>query len=69
MALPITNLLKTKGEDKPKPSQSLKWTLECQAAFEKLKTVVCSRAVLKHPDPNESFIIQADGNEVAVGKL
>lgn len=33
VALLITNLLKMKGEKKPKPSQPLKWTLECQAAF------------------------------------
>ncbi|XP_070797140.1 uncharacterized protein [Pituophis catenifer annectens] len=37
IALPITNLLKTKGEVRPKPSQPLEWTMECQAAFEKLK--------------------------------
>ncbi|XP_070800866.1 uncharacterized protein [Pituophis catenifer annectens] len=37
ISLPITNLLKTKGEGKLKPSQPLKWTMKCQAAFEKLK--------------------------------
>lgn len=33
IAFPITNLLKMKGEDKSKPSQLLKWILECQAAL------------------------------------
>lgn len=33
----ITNLLNTKGKNKPKPGQPLKWIMECQAAFEKLK--------------------------------
>lgn len=37
IALPINNLIKTRAGDKPKPSQLVKWTMECQATFEKLK--------------------------------
>lgn len=33
-ALPITNLLKTKGVTMARPTQPLKWSLECQVAFE-----------------------------------
>lgn len=38
IALPITELLKIdKGGEKLRPSQPLNWTMECQAAFEKLR--------------------------------
>lgn len=65
IALPITNLLRTKGVDKPKPSQPLKWNMECQTAFEKLKMLFSSQLVLKQ-DPEKPFIIQADSSDVAV---
>lgn len=51
IALPIMNLLKTKGGDKPKPSQPLKWSMECQAMFELFKCLFAAEPVLKHPDP------------------
>lgn len=51
---------------KPKPGQPLNWSLKCQAAFEKLKHLFAVELVLKHPDPDETFAIQADASDVAV---
>ncbi|XP_058041925.1 uncharacterized protein LOC131199783 [Ahaetulla prasina] len=69
IALPITNLLKTKGDTKPKPSLPLEWTMECQAAFEKLKRLFAAEPILKHPDMDVPFVIQADASDVAVGAV
>lgn len=70
IALPITNLPKTKrGGDKPKPGQPLKWTMECQVAFEKLKRLFSTEPVLNHLDPEQPFTIQAEAKDVAVGAL
>ncbi|XP_070800868.1 uncharacterized protein [Pituophis catenifer annectens] len=37
IALPLTNLLRTKGPDVPRLKQRLEWTEDCQRAFETLK--------------------------------
>lgn len=67
--LPITNLLKTKREGKLKLTQPLKWTMECQAAFVKLKSLFPAEPVLKYPYPNTPFVIQADASDMAVGSV
>lgn len=67
LALPIMNLPKMKGEAKPRPSQPLNWSLECQAAFKKLKRLFTAEPALKHPDLDESFVIQADASDMAMG--
>ncbi|XP_060539362.1 queuine tRNA-ribosyltransferase catalytic subunit 1 isoform X1 [Pantherophis guttatus] len=69
ITLPITNLLKTKGEVKPNPSRALEWTMDCQAAFEKLKRLFAAEPILKHPDMEEPFVVQADTSDVAVGAV
>lgn len=69
ITLPITNLLRTKREDKLKPRQPLKWNMECQVAFEKLKKFFSAEPVFKHPDPDKPFVIQADTSDVAVGAV
>lgn len=38
IALPITNVLKTGKGVKPRLSQPLNWTVECQVALKSLKT-------------------------------
>lgn len=38
--------------------------MECQAVFEKLKWSFAAEPVLKHPEPNAPFIIQADMSDV-----
>lgn len=55
----ITNLLKTKGEGKP-----LKWTMECQVEFEKLKCLFSAEPVLEHP--NQMCSLSSNASDVAV---
>lgn len=44
--------------------------MECQVAFEKLlKRLFMAELVLKHPNPEEPFIIQADASDVVVGAM
>uniref|UniRef100_A0A670Z7K1 Integrase catalytic domain-containing protein n=1 Tax=Pseudonaja textilis TaxID=8673 RepID=A0A670Z7K1_PSETE len=69
---PYHELAKNKsggGGGKSKPRQPLIWTMECQAAFEKLKRLFSAEPVLKHPDPKQPFVIQADASDVAVGAV
>lgn len=69
IALPITNLLKTKREGKPKPSQRLKQSMECEAVFETLKWLFAAELVLQHPDPNTPFVIQGDASDLVMGAV
>lgn len=68
--MPITELLKTgKVGAKLQSSQPLEWTLECQGAFEKLKWLFTEELVLKHHNPKEPFVIQADASNVVMGAI
>lgn len=40
-----------------------------QAGFENLKWLFAAEPALKHPNPDESFVIQADTSDVAVGTV
>lgn len=40
--------------------------MESQAAFKKTQAPFMAELVLKNPDPNGSFVIQADANYVGV---
>lgn len=66
ITLPIMNFLKIKGERKPKLSQPLKWTVECQAAFKKLKQLFTAEPMLRHPNPDTPFVIQAYASDMAI---
>ncbi|KAK9400665.1 hypothetical protein NXF25_011379 [Crotalus adamanteus] len=70
VALPLTQLLRTKhNTGKPRPKQPLEWTMACQQAFEKLKSLFAQGPLLAHPDPDKPFIVQADASDVAVGAI
>lgn len=43
--------------------------MECQPAFEKLKHLSAAEPVLKYPDLDKPFVIQADASNVAVGAM
>lgn len=47
---------------KPKLSQPQNWSIECQAVFEKLKWLSAAELVLKHPNPDETFVIKRCGS-------
>lgn len=61
IALPLTDLLHTKGSVTPvKPRQCIIWTTECQKAFDTLKTLFAQEPILQHPNQNKPFIVQTD---------
>lgn len=43
------------------------WTNECENAFVDLKSKLCSYPVLTFPRLGESFVVEVDGSDVAVG--
>ncbi|XP_026540034.1 vomeronasal type-2 receptor 26-like [Notechis scutatus] len=66
----MTDLLKTGSPGmKPHLGQPLQWDLTCQKVFETLKELFAKEPVLKHPDPEHPFIIQADASDMAVGAV
>lgn len=70
MALPLTNLLRTKYlNKKPRLGCPILRTTDCQWAFEQLKSLFAKEPVLKHPDLSKPFVVQADASEVAVGAV
>jgi WD40 repeat protein len=46
-----------------------KWTEDAQAAFDELKSRLCSAPVMKIPDTNKPFILHCDASSVAVGAV
>lgn len=68
----ITELLKTGGVgEKPRVNQLPNWTMEWQVTFKEIKRLFAAEPVLKHPNPEEPFVIviQADASDVAVGAV
>lgn len=63
IALPLTDL--TKGVK----SGQVKWTPECDKAFESLKEALISEPVLHMPDPNKPFVLRTDASELGVGAV
>ena len=61
MAAPLKDLIKG--------AQMFKWTTREQAAFEKLKEVVCSQRVLQLPDFTKPFEIHTDASDQAYGVM
>lgn len=45
------------------------YTMECQAAFDQLKSLFAGEPVPQHPNPEEQFNIQADASNVVEGKV
>ena len=44
----------------------MKWTEECELAFQDLKLALCSTPVLRAPDFSKIFILQTDASERGV---
>ncbi|KAL0185566.1 hypothetical protein M9458_017236, partial [Cirrhinus mrigala] len=62
VASPLTALLK----GKPK---KLKWTEEASLAFASLKERFTSAPILKHPDPNLTFVVEVDASDCGIGAV
>ncbi len=63
IASPLTDLTR-----KTMPTQ-VEWTPDCAAAFEKLKTLLCSSPVLRTPDFEKDFLVQTDASERGIGAV
>ena len=63
IAAPLSDLTRKKQPEK------VMWTRECEEAFEKLKTVLCSEPVLKNPDFEKEFILQTDASDRGLGAV
>ncbi len=62
VASPLTSLLRNK------PSR-LVWTPEANNAFNALKERFTTAPILKHPDPNEPFILEVDASDCCIGAV
>ena len=47
--------------------KAIKWTLQCQIAFDTAETALAQAALLHHPRPNAATSITVDASEVAIG--
>jgi len=45
------------------------WSPEAQQAFERLKRVLAETVTLAYPQPNQTFILDTDASDVAVGAI
>lgn len=59
---PISDLLK-------KNAKTIKWTLEAEEAFNKLKIALTSAPILSMPDFTKPFQVQSDSSDKAVGAV
>ncbi|XP_075785301.1 uncharacterized protein LOC142829504 [Pelodiscus sinensis] len=62
-AAPLTALLK---KDSP---QRIRWSPECETAFQDLKAALCSAPVLFSPDFSRPFIVQTDASDCGLGAV
>ena len=53
-------------KDRPK---LVRWTEECEDAFERLKEVLCNDPVLKSPDYSREFTVQTDASDRGMGAV
>ena len=50
-------------------SKTLKWSDECQNAFERMKAVMAKEAFLRYPDHNKPFEVYADARDLQLGAV
>lgn len=61
LATPLTALLK-KGV-------KFRWTASAEAAFQELKSRLCSGPILQHYDPTKSCVVETDASDYALGAV
>ena len=62
-AAPLTDLTRKSAPN------TVKWTPQCNEAFETLKQCLCSGPVLRSPDFNKTFVLQTDASDRGVGAV
>lgn len=63
VAAPLHNL--TKG----KKTKTLKWTIDAESAFIKMKTLLTTTPVVTCPDYRKPFVIQCDASNIGIGAV
>ena len=63
IALPLTDLTKKSLPDK------VKWSEECERAFNTLKEVLCKSPILRNPDFTKTFFLQTDASDRGLGAV
>ena len=58
---PLTKLVGGRGR--------VKWTAECQQAFDQIKAILAKDAFLKYPDHNKPFHIYGDASDLQLGAV
>ena len=58
---PITQLLKA--------DHKFEWTVQCQVAFDSIKTLLTTAPVLAYPNFTKSFVLDPDGCDYSVGAV
>ena len=48
-------------------SDKLEWTTEAELGFERIKSLLASRPILKLPDPMKTFVLRTDASAVGLG--
>jgi hypothetical protein len=49
--------------------QPFQWTSEVEAAFQTLKTAMCTVPILAYPQPGERFIVNTDASNAGIGRV
>ena len=65
IARPIMDLIKGKKDSK----QPIKWTSECDEAFQKLKKQITSQPILQIFDPDRETTLSVDGSSYGIGAV
>ena len=66
LALPLTELTKTKDKDKKALFQ---WSQECQDAFDKLKQAFASYPIIQHFNPDKQTWLEVDSSDFVVAGI
>ena len=66
---PLTNATGTTKSGKNPKKQLLKWTPECQAAFEQIKATIAKDVLVRYPDHNLPFDIFTDASDLQLGSV
>ncbi|KAF8768441.1 Retrovirus-related Pol polyprotein like [Argiope bruennichi] len=64
IAAPLTNALKGRMT-----KEQIRWTPECEQAFQELKMSLTKKPVLHAPDYTKKFIVQTDASDVGMGVM
>lgn len=63
LAAPLSDLTRKRGPE------MIEWTPECEEAFKKMKTILCSSPVLQSPNFDAPFVLQTDASDRGIGAV